>query len=883
MLLEQLNSIYTIVVNLLGLMICLFMYVKRPTRSGIYALAYLMANLLSNYYWGIYVVIMNDYPNVSSILSYVGWNAAFLILALFSVSLYRMDKVKFFSPLCLIPIPLNIWQLCLYLQYGGYFNNFWQVSLSTFSVCVCLNNILRYFFRKNKVEGLRKPYIEFAVLYLLTMEYTSWTASCFTFPSDLLDPYLYASILSSLTFILMPLAIGKTFHIGLHRNDTSRAKVHSFFISVYTVIVISSCGGGYLLALWMRNTLTAGIGKVGDADPYSVIAVMLFVVSIVINLFTLIIILFISSEQKTFESRRLLIEKKDAEKSNAAKSEFLANMSHEIRTPINAVLGMNEMILRESLEARDMLPSEREEIIKIFSDICNYSGNIESAGNNLLSIINDILDFSKIEAGKMELVESDYKLSSVLNDVSNMISFKAKSKGIEYIVDVDESLPDGLFGDEVRVRQIIINLLNNAVKYTQKGSVHLSVSEKKSDIDKTTTLVVSVKDTGIGIKKEDIDKIFNKFDRVDMQNNSTVEGTGLGLAITESLLKMMGGDIKVESEYGQGSTFTVSIPQIITSEEAIGNFREKFEKSISELKAPKEKFRADDARILIVDDTVMNLTVAKGLLKSTYINIDTAISGEEAIELTKANCYDMILMDQRMPNMDGVTAMHFIKEDGNNINSSTPVICLTADAVSGAREKYLSEGFEDYLTKPIDSSALINALLKYLPSNKIKPVEASSDKTVTSASKDAGGRGLDSQTDEDNDNILIHKNVGMEYCNNDEEFYNSLLQDYVNDSKERTPLLNNLYASKDWKNYCIHIHSLKSTSKMIGAMKLSSIAAKLEKASDKADEKAVTADHDKMLEIYSAVIDEITNTIEINADKQPENDDGIFEFYPEDI
>ena len=868
MLLEQVLSGFAIALNVIGLMICLFDYIKRPTKTAVFAIVYLLSTLLSNYYWGVYVAVMDDYPNVSSFLSYVGWNAAFLVLAILLIYLMSKDRVRYFNPICLIPIPLNIVQLFIYLQYGGYFNNIWQVVLSTFVSCASINLILRYIFKHKKIENLRKPYIECVLLAMMFFEYVSWTASCFSWSTEAIDPYTYATILCSIGYIILPLSVIKTYYTGKVEIDESRKASRNIFVMMYVIFITTTCIGGCLLAVWMRDTLNNGIGQLGDKDPFSVIAVMLFVVSVVIILFTATIILVVSSDQKSYESRKLRIEKKDAEKSNAAKSEFLANMSHEIRTPINAVLGMNEMILRESLEARDMLPEEREEIIKIFSDICNYSGNIESAGNNLLSIINDILDFSKIEAGKMEITDGNYKLSSVLNDVSNMISFKAKSKGIEYIVDVDETLPDGLYGDEIRVRQIITNLLNNAVKYTQKGTIWLSVNERKGEDDKSTNLIVKVKDTGIGIKKEDISKLFRKFERVDMQNNSTVEGTGLGLAITGSLLDMMGGEISVESEYGKGSEFTVSIPQKIVSEEPIGNFREKFEKSISELKAPKENFHAPNASILIVDDTVMNLTVARGLLKKTRVIIDTAMSGEESIELAKEKAYDLILMDQRMPGMDGITAMHHIKEDGNGLNAGTPVICLTADAVSGAREKYLAEGFEDYITKPIDSRALLDALLKYLPKDKIKNVETKQvEKPVEAVCENSF------------ESKLIDKKVGLGYCNGDKEFYETLLSEYVSESKDKAHLIKETYDNKDWNNYGVYVHSLKSTSKMIGATALSEIAAELEAAAGKEDVATIDAKQDKMCSLYEDVLKEITDKFGI---KQTDNsNEDIMEFMPE--
>ncbi|MBQ6903757.1 MAG: response regulator, partial [Lachnospiraceae bacterium] len=368
--------------------------------------------------------------------------------------------------------------------------------------------------------------------------------------------------------------------------------------------------------------------------------------------------LLMNLERRTRESKRLKEEAEVAEHANAAKSEFLANMSHEIRTPINAVLGMNEMILRESAQARET--DGKEEQDQAFHRITSYAYNVDSAGKNLLSIVNDILDFSKIEAGKMELAPAAYKLSSVLNDVSNMIAFRARSKDLRFEVEVDETLPDALVGDEVRVRQVMTNILNNAVKYTHEGSVKLEVGSTgtphpsaPAEQPGEVCLEISVKDTGIGIREEDMAKMFSKFERVDTNRTKTIEGTGLGLAITKSLLDMMGGEISVESVYGEGSTFTVTIPQIIMGTETVGNFRDRFEQTLSELKTYQESFRAPDARILVVDDTEINLTVLKGLLSATQIKINTATSGAQSLEMTKDIPFDLILMDQRMPHMSG--------------------------------------------------------------------------------------------------------------------------------------------------------------------------------------------------------------------------------------
>ena len=391
-----------------------------------------------------------------------------------------------------------------------------------------------------------------------------------------------------------------------------------------------------------------------------------------------------------------------ADDANRSKSEFLANMSHEIRTPINAVVGMNEMILREA---------DNPEILE-------YSRNIESAGRGLLAIINDILDFSKIEAGRMELTEAPYKSSSLINDVSVMLSVRAKEKNLDFGVDVDETLPDGLIGDEVRIRQIVINVLNNAIKYTEKGSVRLTINYEKSGSD--CTLIFKVADTGIGIKKEDIPKVFEKFDRVDMEKNKTIEGTGLGLAIVKRLLSMMNGSIDVESEYGKGSVFTLRIPQKIDKDEAIGDYRKKFASSQADHEDYKELFHAPDAEILVVDDTVVNLTVVRALLKKTQIRIDVAKSAAEALIKTTQKHYDTILLDNRMPGMDGAEALPIMRTQEGGLNKETPIICLTADAITGARERYLAEGFTDYLTKPIESVALERMLISYLPKDKVK-------------------------------------------------------------------------------------------------------------------------------------------------------------------
>ena len=579
-------------------------------------------------------------------------------------------------------------------------------------------------------------------------------------------------------------------------------------------------------------------------------------------------------------AEQLLEAKESADRANEAKSSFLANMSHEIRTPINAVLGMNEMIERESVQARDELPQSREVIREIFSNVCKYSLNIQSAGQNLLSIINDILDFSKIESGKMEIVEGCYQFSSVLNDVSNMILFKAQDKGLDFRVETDERLPDGLYGDEMRVRQVITNILNNAVKYTKEGSVTLSVRLEEGAVvrkGETVRLTISVKDTGIGIREEDIQRLFKKFERVDLQQNSTVEGTGLGLAITYSLLEMMGGSIRVESEYGKGSVFTVELPQRVASPEPVGDFREKFEQSMRQNEVYHGAFRAPDAHILIVDDTSMNLTVAVGLLKKTEIRIDTAVSGEKAIELAGSVPYDLILMDQRMPGMGGTETMRHIKAQADGANSGTPFICLTADAVSGARERYLAEGFTDYLTKPIDSHALETMLMKYLPDEKVR--------LITPEKDDAAEAGQTQPEETDGFAPLrgagIDPEVGMRYCQGDAEFYRSVLGEYAQGAGEKTAGMERFFAAEDWQNYGVLVYALKSTSKMIGASALSEHAARMEKAAEEGDGRTIGAEHAALLVEYASVLQAVRALLP-ETEAAPADDGEALEFMPDD-
>ena len=537
------------------------------------------------------------------------------------------------------------------------------------------------------------------------------------------------------------------------------------------------------------------------------------------------------------------MEEQRARAASEAKSSFLANMSHEIRTPINAVLGMNEMILRESKNKR----------------ILDYAHNIEGAGRTLVSLINDILDFSKIESGSMEIVETEYDLSSVINDVVNMIMIKVKEKGLEFKIKVDPDLPDALFGDGMRFRQIMVNILNNAVKYTPHGSITLELTGRLQEKDRLLLKAV-VTDTGIGIKEEDLGRLFRKFQRFDMTQNQNIEGSGLGLAITYNLLQIMHGEIEARSTYGKGSTFTVMLPQKIVRRDAIGDFRSRYQMNVKEQAAYHESFRAPDARILVVDDTPVNHTVLKELLKKTQLAIDCAYSGKECIEMVQHEHYDLIFLDYRMPEMDGIETLHFMKALEDYPNATTPVVALTANAVAGARENFLKEGFDDYMIKPVESQKLEEMLIHYLPSEKVCLVSQQEEEEKEQAKED---RWIDQLGDLDTEAAL--KNCGSE------DGYLSVLKIYYDGLETKAQDIQRYYDTKDWENYTIQVHSLKSSSRVIGAMALGEMAAELEKAGNEQDLDLIFEKTAPLLEKFRALGVVLSEIFEADAEDVIEN------------
>ena len=636
---------------------------------------------------------------------------------------------------------------------------------------------------------------------------------------------------------------------------------------------------------------------------------------------------------------------KEAEAANSSKSNFLANMSHEIRTPMNAIVGMTELILRE----HDISESVQENCF-----------NIQNSGRSLLSIINDILDFSKIESGKMELIEESFNIASTLNDVINMAITRKGDKNLEIIVHADPEIPCGLIGDEIRIRQVIINLVTNAIKYTREGCVSIRVSQTKHNYG--INLSVSVSDTGIGITEENLEKLFSSFQQVDTKKNRAVEGTGLGLAISRKLITQMGGFINVTSEYGKGSEFQFVIPLkvsdakpfvTITDAEKIHaagyidfkkyshpRIAEEYRLLISELSqtlhtdikvyetmdelreaskqnkfthffTPREHyieysdfflsqvnnsevivvqdrmnaidmtdgvkcmykpfyilsvgaifnhervvtnlgeqrtftthFSASKARILIVDDNIINLKVAVGLMRPYHMQVITADSAKAAFELLRSKDFHLVFMDHMMPEIDGVEATQIIRAKEGDYYKNLPIIALTANAVSGARETFMEAGMNDFIAKPIELSALDRVLRTWLPKELIKaPIE---DKFIVDDKRKTASQ-------PEKTPALFDADTGIFYTGGDVEAYLEILEVYVNKAKEKQNYLQKLFEEKSWKNYVIEVHALKSTSLTIGSKPLSELAKELELAGKNKNFRLIEEKHSSMIELYEKV------------------------------
>ena len=509
-------------------------------------------------------------------------------------------------------------------------------------------------------------------------------------------------------------------------------------------------------------------------------------------------------------AEQLAEEKQRADSANTAKTNFLANMSHEIRTPITAVLGMNELILRETKD----------------NTIKQYSRDIEGAAKSLLSIINDILDITKIEAGKLSVISAEYDFGLMLKDVINMISFKAKVKGLEFIVSADENIPHRMMGDDVRLRQILVNLLNNAVKYTHKGSVTLEITRKQSK-EGIAKLFFQVKDTGIGIKEEDLEKLCQPFERIEEKRNRNIEGTGLGMSITKQLLGLLNSELKVASVYGEGSEFAFELLQEIVDDHPIGRL-EDLEEPVS--KEYKKGFEAPEAHILFVDDNEMNRKVFAGLLKEIKIQIDEAGNGRECLEKVKKNAYDIIFMDHMMPELDGVETFRIMKEMEDFPCKNTPVVILTANALVGAEEKYLQEGFRAFLQKPIDYEKLELVIRDLLDEDLLQEVSYEAAAAVSQEEKDFSS--VSNQKE-----LPMVEGLDWKYARihfRDETIMLDTVKFFAQaipyEGKELEHLFAGIGTDAGRKEFCTKVHSMKNSAATIGIIPLAGMAKVLEDA-----------------------------------------------------
>ncbi len=550
-------------------------------------------------------------------------------------------------------------------------NTIYQYS-STVCVAIVMRTILNYYPGASRTTAIINKVILYLLIAFVTLNlFTGWM---FRFENGV---YIHGS----LYYISYVLSLAIVFHMlyAVLKNRADRpgliTRIIILFLFLPTIFTV--------IQMVVGNVLLIAFGEAFSA------LIMLFALET-------------PDYRKLMKTlKELDIAREEANVANRTKSDFLASMSHEIRTPLNGILGMNTIILRDCDDPQ----------------ITECAENIRVAGNGLLSIINDILDLSKIESGKLEIIPGNYELFPVMNNCYQMNRMRASEKGLEFVFENDPDMPSEYYGDEVRIRQIMNNLISNGVKYTDEGSVRLKLGFIENPVDGSDApgmLEISVTDTGIGIKEEDIDNLFKSFSRLEESRNKNIEGTGLGLRITQQLVYMMQGTIDVKSEYGKGSVFTVRIPQKAINRDRMGDFSSRLNEGVNVAVKKADVFKAPGKKILVIDDTKLNIFVFKGLLRGTEMTIDSALSGAEGIALSKQTKYDIIFMDHLMPEMDGIEAFHRIRDDMDNINHDTPVVVLTANAIVGVRASYMAEGFSEYLSKPVEQNELLALTEKML-------------------------------------------------------------------------------------------------------------------------------------------------------------------------
>jgi response regulator RpfG family c-di-GMP phosphodiesterase/signal transduction histidine kinase len=533
--------------------------------------------------------------------------------------------------------------------------------------------------------------------------------------------------------------------------------------------------------------------------------------------------------------------REEAQRANSVKTVFLENMSHEVRTPINAVLGYNEMIMRETGESHTV----------------EYALNIQAAGKTLLSMFNDILDFTQIDSGKLTVTNAPFSVMSLVQDVMIYAHLNAEKKGLELRFHIDEETPQMLVGDVIRLTQILNNLISNAIKFTDSGYVEVDIRWKRESSD-YGNLSATISDTGIGMKSEDMEKISGEFLRFDNKHTRNIQGIGLGLTIVTRLLELMNSHLRIESEYGKGSTFGFEIRQKVSNAAPVGKIEIGTERTMAYMQSRgvSDDFIAPDVRILAVDDNEMNLGLLTGILKSTGIAIDTALDGSQALDKLRANKYHLVLLDHMMPVMDGVEALRHIKEE--HICDGVPIIAVTANASDGARENYFSYGFDDYLAKPVNARQLKDIIRKFVPADLIREA---SDGVFDSAPVITQVREKPAETQQSFEQrfFFLDTTVGLKYCCENKDFYCEMMETYLNSNKLAD--IQKYYEEEDWENYRILVHALKSTSLSIGAADLSEEAKSLELAARENHIDFIKENNDTVMEHYRHILSDIENAL----------------------
>lgn len=632
----------------------------------------------------------------------------------------------------------------------------------------------------------------------------------------------------------------------------------SYFIALQLgtvgMLIMVFLGTGLIIALFARNEIVleyAIVSTVGlllisvfQMDLITLTcAIQIYFIYLMLYIFGMVSLIFMVRGVNSYKQK---MEEKNEEARLAleAKGNFLANMSHEIRTPMNAIYGMAELLSEKSFEEQ-----EKE-----------YIGTIKKSSENLLSIINEILDFSKIDSGKMEITEDTYQFNSLIHDVLSIIEFRLKGKSVKLITDIDPNIPRELIGDELRIRQVLINLLNNAVNFTYRGHIIIHI-RWQSDGDFSGTLEVAIEDTGIGISEENLKKLFTAFSQVDTRKNRNVEGTGLGLVISRQLLRLMGGDISTASVLGEGSTFSFKLPQKVKDPRP-SNYIYNHDKLEEDNQEFKITFKAPTARVMIVDDNKVNLVVASELMKRYGFEATLVESGMEAFNRIDEHLidYDLIFMDHMMPFMDGVEATQKIRALDSQYAHDIPIVALTANAIKGVEKQFRAAGMNGYISKPIHMRQLNEVLIKWLPLEKqVRVIEGGKEEPKNENIPDTrvnfGGESKDLF------DYLKGINIedGMRNCAGSRNVYIKILQTFA--SSNLLPGLNKYFDNSDWENYTVMAHSMKGACRNIGANRAADLAFELEKAGKRSDIDYIKKNHAEFVEEYSNVVRTVTRAL----------------------